>query len=82
MLLLAETELSPAKGKGRGGQCLLSFVVQRIKMTLSGHFSGCLFVWGIGVWLPGLVHCSFATVASASRVFEFCGCGFLLLSSK
>lgn len=53
-----------------------SFVVQRIKIALSGHFSGYLFmplVWGICVWLPGLVHCSFAAVASAGSVFESVG---------
>lgn len=48
--------------------------IQRINLHWSFH--GYLFtplVQGIGVWLPGLVHCSFAAVACASRVLESVG---------
>lgn len=52
-----------------------SFVAQRMKITLSGDFRYLIMplVRGIGVWLPDLVHCSFAAVASTGRVFESVG---------
>lgn len=68
-----QRELSCKKGREEVIPSL--FVVQRIKIALSGRFSGCLFmplVGGIGLW-PGIVHFSFAAVASASRVFESVG---------
>lgn len=61
-------------GAGKRWAMPFSFVVQRINLHWSFH--GYLFtplVQGIGVWLPGLVHCSFAAVACASRVFESVG---------